>query len=204
LEPVCEPTTVTRSSMKTIGLAGRAGSGKSAVARELAANSNAVWIDLDRVAWDTYAPGAEVHEAVVERFGEEILAEDGSIDRGELAVRVFVEAGAREALEAIVHPAVLDRLRRLREAHEKDGVDLLLVEGALLSTSPHVDRSLFDAILWLEVPDDVREERLRTAGRLDHASRGDDIAPDSLAVVVDASGTIDDVLMRVRREIDAL
>jgi dephospho-CoA kinase len=190
--------------MKTIGLAGRPGSGKSAVARELERSSNAVWIDLDRVAWDTYAPGAEVYEAVVERFGDGILAEDGSIDRGELAVRVFMEAGAREALEALVHPAVLGRLKALREAHAKRGIDLLLVEGALLSTSPYVDRSLFDAILWLEVPDDVREARLRAAGRLDHTSRGDDVVLDRSAVVVDASGTIDAVAALVRRAIEAL
>jgi dephospho-CoA kinase len=190
--------------MKTIGLAGRPGSGKSAVARELERSSNAVWIDLDRVAWDTYAPGAEVYEAVVERFGDGILAEDGTIDRGELAVRVFMEAGAREALEAIVHPAVLKRLKTLREAHEKRGIDLLLVEGALLSTSPYVDRSLFDAILWLDASDDVREARLRAVGRIDHTSRGDDVEPDRSTVTVDASGTIDEVAALARQAIESL
>jgi dephospho-CoA kinase len=191
--------------MKIIGLAGRAGSGKSAVARALAAAAaDTVWIELDRVAWETYAPGAESYAAVVERFGEGVLNEDGSIDRGELAVRAFVEAGAREDLEAIVHPAVLARMMGLAEEERERGTEILLVEGALLSSSPHVDRSVFDAILWFEVSDDVREARLRASGRADHVVRGDDVSPGASAIVIDAVGSIEDVVGRVRRVIDKI
>jgi len=190
--------------MKIIGLAGRAGSGKSAVAEALAQAPDIVWVDLDRVAWETYARGEDAYERIVERFGGEILAADGSIDRGELAVRVFVEAGAREDLEAIVHPAVVDRLRSLCEEERSRGTRVLLVEGALLTISPHVDRSLFDAVLWFDVPDEVREVRLRAEGRADHAARGNDVHPDDGAIRIDASAALPDVVALTSEAIETL
>ena len=190
------------AAMKTIGLAGRPGCGKSAVARVVAEDRGIVWVDLDQVAWDTYAPGTEAFSRVVGRFGDDVVGEDGEIDRGELAVRVFLDHEAKADLEAIVHRAVVDRLEHIRAEHRERGIDVLLVEGALLTSSPHVDRSIFDAILWLEAPDDVREERLRAVGRADHAARGDDLTPGD-AVVVDSVGTVDEVARRVREAIDA-
>lgn len=187
--------------MQIIGLAGRPGSGKSAVARALAEEAGVEWIDLDRIAWETYAPGSETFARVVDRFGDDIIGADGEIDRGELAVRVFLDPEAKTDLEAIVHPAVLDHLCQLADAHRAGGTKTLLVEGALLSSSPHVDPTVFDAILWLDAPDDVRAERLRTAKRADHAARGDDLAPGKGAVVIDAVGTIADVADRVREQI---
>lgn len=187
--------------MKIIGLAGRPGSGKSAVARALAAETEVEWIDLDRVAWETYAPGSETFDRVVDRFGEEIVDADGEIDRGELAIRIFLDSEAKADLEAIVHPAVLDHLLRFAEAHRVGGTKILLVEGALLSSSPHVNPTTFDAILWLDAPDDVRAERLRVAGRADHAARGDNMAPGLGAVVIDAVGTVADVADRIREQI---
>lgn len=190
--------------MKIVGLAGRPGSGKSAVARRLAMGKATRWVDLDRVAWDTYAPDGEAYARVIERFGQDVVAEDGAIDRGELAVRVFLEAGAREDLEKIVHPAVSLRLKAIAEDERARGTTLLLVEGALLTVSPHVDRELFDAVLWFDASGPVREERLRAAGRVEHAARADDIQPDEGAIRIDAEGTIDEVAERVRRAVDAL
>lgn len=187
--------------MKIIGLAGRPGSGKSAVARALAAAPGVDWIDLDRVAWETYVPGTETFDRVVERFGDDVVSEDGAIDRGELAVLVFLDPGGKDDLEAIVHPAVLEHLKELCEGHRNRGTDILLVEGALLASSRHVDWSILGAVLWLDAPDAVREERLRSAGRADHASRGDDVSPGDRALIVDAEGTIREVAERVRERI---
>ena len=187
--------------MKIIALAGRPGSGKSAVARALASHSGFEWIDLDRVAWETYAPGTETFDRVVERFGDDVVAEDGAIDRGELAVHVFLDPRGKDDLEAIVHPAVLEHLKEICGDHRKRGTDVLLVEGALLASSRHVDWSTLDAVLWFDAPDAVREERLRVAGRADHASRGDDVSPGDRAILIDAEGTIREVAERVRERI---
>ena len=66
-----------------IGLTGGIGSGKSTVAQMLA-DRGAVIIDADRVAHEVYEPGTEGHDLLVERFGTEIISEDGSIDRARL------------------------------------------------------------------------------------------------------------------------
>ena len=63
-------------------------------------------LDADRVVWALEAPGGEAVEPIVARFGRDILGADGGIDRTALAERVFGDAQARQALEAIVHPLV--------------------------------------------------------------------------------------------------
>ncbi len=187
--------------MRVLGLAGPPGSGKSAVARALAGRPGVEALDLDTVAWAAYAPGQPAHARLVERFGETILAEGGRIDRARLARAALADPGTRRDLEAIVHPAVMERLAaRVRDARCR-GVELLLVEGALLASSPHVDRSLFDRIVWLEASDDVRRARLRSQGREHQVDRMAGVEPRA-GTVVDAEGTVDDVARRVEESLE--
>ena len=103
--------------MKVIGLAGRAGSGKSTVARHLALNPGIEWIDLDSVAWSTYAPGTNVYDRLVEAFGDGILGESGDIDRTQLARRAFATLQSQHMLNELVHPAVSEAVRKIGRAH---------------------------------------------------------------------------------------
>ena len=185
--------------MNVIGLAGKPGCGKSAVARRLAERDRVEWIDLDRLAWEIYRPGSAVHRRLVERFGEGILHRDGRIDRGRLAERVFDAPEGRADLEAIVHPAIMDALRAEIDEYERNGAAVLLVEGAVLLHSPHVDRSIFDRLVWFDVSDDVRIERLRSAGRPGQVGRVPDPPGASFRGVdrLSADGTIDDVADRL-------
>ncbi len=184
-----------------IGLAGQPGSGKSTVAQLLAERAGVEAIDLDRVAWEVYAPSTPTYERLVERFGCKILSGDGRIDRGRLAARAFESEAAREDLEAIVHPAVIARLIELKGDADVRSIDLLVVEGALLASSSHVDRSIFDSIIWLEVSDETRRERLRVDGREAHADRMVEVRPDVATDVVNAEGAVGEVAERVRRAI---
>jgi len=188
--------------MKVIGLAGKAGSGKSAVARRLAERDGVEWVDLDRVAWRTYRPGTAAHARLVERFGPEILDRDGVIDRKRLAEKAFADPSSRTDLESIVHPAVTEWLREEIAARRRSGTQLLLVEGARLAGSPHVDRSSFDAILWLDAAPSTRRARLARAGRADHVDRVPD-PPRGVRVIV-AEGDLDAVASRVMAAIDGL
>jgi dephospho-CoA kinase len=187
---------------RVIGLAGRPGCGKSAVARALAGRGNVEAIDLDRVAWETYVPETPTYDRLVARFGRAVLSEDGRIDREKLASFSLSDAAARRDLEAIVHPAVSDRLDELRRSADERGTKVLFVEGALLASSPHVDRSVFDAVVWLEASDETRRNRLRLDGREEHADRMDGVCPDGATIVVDAEGTVSEVVERVWRSIE--
>ena len=188
--------------MKVIGLAGRAGSGKSAVARYLARKPAVEWIDLDAVAWDTYTAGTAVYEHLLEAFGKEIVSESGEIDRIRLAEAAFANRENQETLNAIVHPAVSDAVGVIIREHRQKGTEILLIEGALLASSPYVDRSAYDLVLWLDVPDDVRMKRLQAIGRGNHSKRGNQVLPSGSFISIPAGGTIEEVGDCIQRTID--
>ena len=190
--------------MKVIGLAGQPGCGKSAVARELAEREGTVWIDLDRVAWEVYRPRSPAYWQLVSRFGEGILGEDGAIDRRRLSERVFSDEKALADLNAIVHPEVARCLRERIRAEKAQRTKVLLVEGALLPVSPYVDRSCFDAVLWLDASDETRRQRLQAVGRGDHLQRRVVAPKGGEAMRIDAEGTIEQVAKRVAAVLDRL
>lgn len=191
--------------MRVIGICGPVGSGKSTLARLLACEPGAVHLDLDAMAWETYAPGGPAYGALVARFGTGILRPDGTVDRRKLAQAALASPQAKADLEALVHPAVMDEVRKTIEHHRGRGTSVLLVEGALLLSSPHVDRSLFDAFLWLDVPREERRRRLVTSGldrevveqRL-HAQQ--DLAParDPRVYLIDGRGSPEEVARRAK------
>ncbi|MCX7751018.1 MAG: dephospho-CoA kinase [Candidatus Bipolaricaulota bacterium] len=150
--------------MRVVGVAGPSGAGKSTLARLLARRPGFAHLDCDALAWAAYAPGGPAYAALVARFGKGILAPDGTVDRGRLAQAALASPEGKADLEAIVHPVVVDGIRRAIEEHRAAGTGVLLVEGALLLASPHVDRALFDLVLWVEVPEEERRRRLLGAG----------------------------------------
>ncbi len=157
--------------MKVIGLAGEAGCGKSAVGRSLAGHDGIVWIDLDRFAWQTYGKGTKTYKRLVSRFGTSILSCTGEIDRSKLSQLVFSDQDLLSDLNAIVHPALSNQLRLIIEAEANRKTSILLVEGALLGVSQHMDYSLFDGIIWLFLSEKTRAHRLGKAGRVTHLQR---------------------------------
>jgi len=189
--------------MKVIGLAGRAGSGKSAVARTLAQKPGIEWVDLDKVAWTTYALGRPLHQQLVDAFGEEILAPSGEIDRTKLAEATFSNPQMRQTLNALVHPAVTEEVQSILREHEQKKTAILLLEGALLASSPYVDRSVYDLMLWLDVSEDVRTRRLDGMGRSDHVLRGHDLDPQGDVTVIDANRSVEDVADRILQAVES-
>lgn len=120
--------------MLSVGLTGGIGAGKSEVSR-LLVECGAVLIDADRIAREVVAPGTPGLEAVVEAFGQDILAEDGSLDRPRLGSIVFADPEKLAVLNSIVHPLVSARSRELQEAAPEDAVVVhdvpLLTENGL-------------------------------------------------------------------------
>ncbi|SCK23549.1 dephospho-CoA kinase [Streptomyces sp. WMMB 322] len=106
--------------MLKVGLTGGIGAGKSEVSR-LLDGYGAVIVDADKIAREVVAPGTPGLAAVVEEFGEEILAPDGSLDRPRLGSVVFADTEKLAALNAIIHPLVGERSAELeRQAEEAE------------------------------------------------------------------------------------
>ncbi|WP_331449996.1 dephospho-CoA kinase [Streptomyces prasinus] len=141
--------------MLTVGLTGGIGAGKSEVSR-LLVECGAVLIDADRIAREVVAPGTPGLAAVVEAFGEEILAEDGGLDRPGLGAIVFADDEKLALLNSIVHPLVGARSRELEEAAAEDAVVVhdvpLLTENGLAP--------LYDLVIVVDASTETQLERL--------------------------------------------
>ncbi len=128
-----------------MGLTGGIGSGKSEVARRLAA-LGAVVIDADQVAREVVEPGTPGLAAVVEQFGAEVLRPDGALDRERLAAVVFGDEDARRRLNAIVHPLVGERTAQLAAAAQAADPDAIVVYDVPLLVESGL-ASLYDAVV---------------------------------------------------------
>ena len=186
--------------MFRIGLAGGIGSGKSTVSARLAEHG-AVVIDYDRLAREAVEPGTPGLAAIAERFGDEVIAADGTLDRDALGAVVFGDDTARADLEAITHPAIFELATALEATVADDGVvvhDLPLLVEAGMAT-------LFDLVVVVDVPPYVQVDRLVTlrgmteaevrARQAAQASREERAAVAD--VVLDNTGTIEDLEARV-------
>ncbi|MDQ1634873.1 MAG: dephospho-CoA kinase [Frankiaceae bacterium] len=145
--------------MHRIGLTGGIGAGKSTVARLLAAHG-AIVVDADALAREVVAPGTPGLQQVVDAFGPSVVRDDGSLDREALGRIVFNDPDQRRVLEGITHPLIGQRTQELFAQAGQDDVVVhdvpLLVE---LGMAP-----LYDAVIVVEAPDDVRLTRLEGRG----------------------------------------
>lgn len=138
-----------------MGLTGGVASGKSSVAailRELGATI----IDGDVLAREVVERGTPGLAQVVDAFGPEILTDGGDLDRPRLGQLVFNDAEQRARLEAIVHPLIFERYAALEAATGPD--DLVVHDIPLLAETGRAAE--FDAVLVVDVPDDIRIERM--------------------------------------------
>ena len=141
--------------MILVGLTGGIGSGKSTVSA-LLAERGAVILDADAVARELQRAGQPVLAAMIERFGDEMLADDGELDRPRLAALVFADPAALADLNALVHPAVgVELVRRIEAARGTDAV--VVLDSPLLAEHP---RDGMAATIVVDVPIETAVERL--------------------------------------------
>ena len=141
--------------MYLIGLTGGIAAGKSTVAKRWAEHG-ALEIDADQVARDVVEPGTVGLGRVVEAFGSDVLTADGELDRKQLAMQIFSDAGKRELLNSILHPLIKERTRQLLSEFPAESIVVynvpLLVEAA-------VDHP-FDLVVTVEAPEEEQLRRL--------------------------------------------
>ncbi|MFC4729349.1 dephospho-CoA kinase [Coralloluteibacterium thermophilus] len=148
-----------------VAVTGGIASGKSAVTRRFEALGVHV-ADADVSARALVEPGQPALEAIVARFGVEILLADGRLDRAALRARVFEDTGARRELEALLHPRIRAALEaECRAAPGPYAVVAipLLAEGGR-AAYPWVDR-----VLVVDVPREVQLDRLMRRDGIDDA-----------------------------------
>jgi dephospho-CoA kinase len=144
--------------MLRIGLTGGIGCGKSTVAAMMAELGCHV-LNADKMAHALIAPGEPAYNDVVRKFGTDILAPDGSVDRGRLAAVVFADTDKLTALNAIVHPRVLRELgRELDRLARLDPHGIAVVEAALLIESGY--HKTLDRIILVTCTREQQLERL--------------------------------------------
>ncbi|KMS91592.1 MULTISPECIES: dephospho-CoA kinase [Streptomyces] len=141
--------------MLTVGLTGGIGAGKSEVSR-LLVQHGAVLIDADRIAREVVAPGTPGLAAVVDVFGADVLAADGSLDRPRLGSIVFADPEKLALLNSIVHPLVGARSRELESAAAANAVVVhdvpLLTENGLAP--------LYDVVIVVDASPETQLDRL--------------------------------------------
>lgn len=118
-------------ALRVFGLTGGIGSGKSEVAKRLLERGLPV-VNADQLARLAVAPGSPGLAQIAERFGSELLSASGELDRAGLALRVFSDAEARRALDAIVHPIVRQLAAEHFQAIAERGEPLACYEVPLL------------------------------------------------------------------------
>ncbi len=146
--------------MKVIGITGGIGSGKSLVAKILMEKYGAYFLNTDRIAKEQMEVGGVSYHGVVEYFGEEILAEDGSIDRRKLSEIVFHDKDKLKQLNALTHPQVLKAVLEELSTLRKEGkVPYVIIETALMIEAGF--DYICDEVWYVYTPEDIRRERLK-------------------------------------------
>lgn len=140
--------------MRRIGLTGGIGSGKSTVAA-LLASQGAVVIDADQIAREIVEPGGPALSLVALEFGEGILHDDGTLNRGALAAAAFADPSGTERLNAIMHPLIREESQRRLDAASEDAV--VVYDMPLLFETGQ--QELVDTVVVVDVPEEVQVQR---------------------------------------------
>jgi dephospho-CoA kinase len=154
--------------MLKAGLTGGLACGKTSVSEALASWGCYV-IQADEIGHQVLAPGGEAFEPVVREFGNEVLAEDGTIDRRKLAALVFHNPERLARLSAIVHPPVVRREEQLAaEFFARDPHGIAVVEAAILIETGSYRR--FDKLILVFC---AQEQQIKRALRREGSAEAD-------------------------------
>jgi len=193
--------------MLNVGLTGNIASGKSTVV-ELFKKWGATIIDADLLAREAQAPGSAVLAAIAKRFGADVLAPDGTLDRVALRAKVMGDDAALLALNAMVHPAVQQRRLDLQRAARDRGDAIVINDIPLLFEV--LDPVQFDTVVLVDAPPVVRRARLRALRGLSSADADRMIAAQMPAErkrgqsrhVIENTGTLAELQQEARRVFD--
>jgi dephospho-CoA kinase len=150
--------------MLSVALTGNIGAGKTTVV-DLFRRWGATIIDADQLVREAQVPGHPALAAIAARFGNDVLQQDGSLDRGRLRALVLARPMELEALNRIMHPPVHQRRRELLAEAKRRGDRIVVSDIPLLFEA--ADPGEFDLVVLVDAPEPVRRNRLRASRSLD-------------------------------------
>jgi len=194
--------------MRVIGLTGGIAAGKSTVSEALR-DAGAVVIDADKVGHAAYQPGTETFAALVEAFGQGIVAADGQIDRRALGGIVFADPAQRQRLQDVVWPRMKTMMRGQLDELRGQGTEIAVIEAAVLVEADWLD--LVDEVWAVQVPEAVAQERLMTRNGFSaeesqsriRAQLTNEERARHARVVIDNSGSVEDARARVQEALES-
>lgn len=143
-----------------LGITGGVGTGKSTVLDILKNRYLFHVFEADRIGHEVIKPATFVYKKIVEHFGDEVLKEDGSIDRQKLSKIVFADREELEYLNRLVHPEVINELEeRIKRISSSESDACFVIESAILFET-ELDR-MCDKVWYVRSDDEKRIERLR-------------------------------------------
>lgn len=146
--------------MKVIGLTGGVGCGKSTVAKTIMENFNAAVLIADNIGFELMKPGQSCYRQIVAAFGEQVLNEDGTLDRKGIAAIVFADEKKLAKLNGIVHPSVRAYINHEVEKLRKEGKkDYVFIESAIILECGYQD--ICDEFWYVTAPLNLRVQRLK-------------------------------------------
>jgi dephospho-CoA kinase len=188
-----------------LGLTGGIACGKSTVSAMLV-RRGAKLVDADQVAREVVLPGEPALADIVREFGQAVLNDNGTLNRGALGSVVFGDRERLGKLESILHPAIRTRMWGMinKYADENPG-GLIVADIPLLYETGQA--SLYDAVMVVYVPRQVQLERLMARNKINAEEAGKRISlqmdievKKRLAdFVIDNSGTLEDTERQVER-----
>jgi dephospho-CoA kinase len=188
--------------MLLIGLTGNIASGKSTVTRLLAARGATI-IDADLLARRAVEVGTPAYDRILQRWGPDVLAPDGMLDRAALRERVFEDHDELEELNQIVHPEVTRMRDELVAGARERGDRIVVCDIPLLFENDLAGH--FDRIVLVDAPRPMRLERLVRDRGLHEAEAMKMIAAQMPAelkraradYVIDNTGTLNELAARI-------
>lgn len=194
--------------MKVYGITGGAGTGKSEVIRMLQENFGGYVIMSDEVARELMQKGNISYRLIVAHFGQDILMEDGEIDRKKLADHVFNNKEALEKLNSMTHPYVKDEIRRqIAEAEKSGEYRFVALESAILLECGYED--ICDEFWYVYTKPEIRRQRMKETRnysdeKVDAVMRNqqpDAVFFDKCAFVIENNSTLDAVDEQLKKKL---
>ena len=190
-----------------IGLTGSIASGKSTVSEMLQEKGFPI-VDADKIARLVVEPGTSVIKEIGEHFGNDILNEDGSLNREKLGERIFKNAEDREKLNSIIHPAIRNEMIRQKDHWISKGANTVIMDIPLLFESKL--QSFVEKIIVVSVTPEIQKERLIDRNNLSEQEAVDRINSQLPMVekeagsdaVIDNNGTIEETNLQVESIIE--